>query len=102
MYHFAKAHHVIDETELIVFNCADYANNPELLMSHLFGYAKVLLQAQMKKNGDYRSSGWRYAVLDEIHRLPPEGQEMIFTLWIMELTVVLGKQRNPMKQMYGS
>ncbi len=63
MYHFAKAHHVIDEeTELIVFNCADYANNPELLMSHLFGYAKVLLQAQMKKNGDYRSSGWRYAV----------------------------------------
>ncbi|MCC9082049.1 sigma 54-interacting transcriptional regulator [Enterococcus faecium] len=50
MYHFAKAHHVIDEeTELIVFNCADYANNPELLMSHLFGYAKVLLQAQMKK-----------------------------------------------------
>lgn len=41
MYHFAKAHHVIDEeTELIVFNCADYANNPELLMSHLFGYAK--------------------------------------------------------------
>lgn len=26
--------------KLIVFNCADYANNPELLMSHLFGYAK--------------------------------------------------------------
>ena len=26
--------------------------------------------------------------LDEIHRLPPEGQEMIFTLWTMERLVV--------------
>lgn len=41
MFHFAKANHVISEdNELIVFNCADYANNPELLMSHLFGYVK--------------------------------------------------------------
>ncbi|MFR4954842.1 MAG: sigma 54-interacting transcriptional regulator [Enterococcus gallinarum] len=30
--------------------------------------------------------------LDEIHRLPPEGQEMIFFLWIMEPIAGLVKQ----------
>ncbi|KFN92750.1 NtrC family transcriptional regulator [Tetragenococcus muriaticus PMC-11-5] len=41
MFQFAKSNNVIEaDKELIVFNCADYANNPELLMSHLFGYAK--------------------------------------------------------------
>ncbi|MCD5193026.1 sigma 54-interacting transcriptional regulator [Enterococcus faecium] len=80
MYHFAKAHHVIDEeTELIVFNCADYANNPELLMSHLFGYAKgAFTGADEEKMGIIDQSDGGMLFLDEIHRLPPEGQEMIF------------------------
>lgn len=40
MFEFAKAKGLIkEEQELIVFNCADYAHNSELLMSHLFGYA---------------------------------------------------------------
>ncbi|HFC9323808.1 TPA: sigma 54-interacting transcriptional regulator [Enterococcus faecium] len=80
MYHFAKAHHVIDEeTELIVFNCADYANNPELLMSHLFGYAKgAFTGADEEKMGIIDQADGGMLFLDEIHRLPPEGQEMIF------------------------
>ncbi|MDV7720996.1 sigma 54-interacting transcriptional regulator [Enterococcus faecium] len=80
MYHFAKAHHVIDEeTELIVFNCADYANNPELLMSHLFGYAKgTFTGADEEKMGIIDQADGGMLFLDEIHRLPPEGQEMIF------------------------
>ena len=80
MYHFAKAHHVIDEeTELIVFNCADYANNPELLMSHLFGYAKgAFTGADEEKMGIIDQANGGMLFLDEIHRLPPEGQEMIF------------------------
>jgi len=41
MYQFSSVHKIIDtEKPLITFNCADYAHNPELLMSHLFGYTK--------------------------------------------------------------
>ena len=39
MFEFAKAQGLIKgHQELVVFNCADYAHNSELLMSHLFGY----------------------------------------------------------------
>src|SRR5699024_6357387 len=41
MFRFAQTEGVVEaDRELVVFNCADYANNPELLMSHLFGYEK--------------------------------------------------------------
>lgn len=36
----------------VVLNCADYANNSELLSSVLFGHVKGLLQVQMKKSRD--------------------------------------------------
>lgn len=80
MFHFAKANHVISEdNELIVFNCADYANNPELLMSHLFGYVKgAFTGAEEEKTGIIDQADGGMLFLDEIHRLPPEGQEMIF------------------------
>lgn len=80
MFHFAKANHVItDENELIVFNCADYANNPELLMSHLFGHAKgAFTGALEEKTGIIDEADGGMLFLDEIHRLPPEGQEMVF------------------------
>lgn len=49
MFQFAKSNQVIaDDKELIVFNCADYANNPELLMSHLFGYVRGHLRVPIK------------------------------------------------------
>ncbi|WP_165003071.1 MULTISPECIES: sigma-54-dependent transcriptional regulator [unclassified Enterococcus] len=80
MFHFAKANNAIkEENELIVFNCADYANNPELLMSHLFGYAKgAFTGAEEEKMGIIDQADGGMLFLDEIHRLPPEGQEMIF------------------------
>ncbi len=80
MFHFAKANHVISEdNELIVFNCAYYANNPELLMSHLFGYVKgAFTGAEEEKTGIIDQADGGMLFLDEIHRLPPEGQEMIF------------------------
>ena len=50
MFQFAKDNHVVpQDKDMIVFNCADYANNPELLMSHLFGYAKGALPVPMMK-----------------------------------------------------
>ncbi|WP_068707149.1 sigma-54-dependent transcriptional regulator [Tetragenococcus solitarius] len=80
MFQFAKANEVISaDKELIVFNCADYANNPELLMSHLFGYAKgAFTGADEEKTGVIDQADHSMLFLDEIHRLPPEGQEMIF------------------------
>ena len=80
MFQFAKDNQVIDqEKDLIVFNCADYANNPELLMSHLFGYAKgAFTGAEQEKEGVIDQADGSMLFLDEIHRLPPEGQEMVF------------------------
>lgn len=80
MFQFAQENQVIaEDKEMIVFNCADYANNPELLMSHLFGYTKgAFTGAENEKLGVIDQADGSMLFLDEIHRLPPEGQEMIF------------------------
>lgn len=80
MFQYAKQQQIIDENkELVVFNCADYASNPELLMSHLFGHIKgAFTGADEEKDGLMTLANDGYLFLDEIHRLPPEGQEMIF------------------------
>lgn len=83
MFSFAKANNVIqnENQELVVFNCADYANNPELLMSHLFGHVKgAFTGADTDKAGIIDQADGGMLFLDEIHRLPPQGQEMIFYL----------------------
>ncbi|WP_040212588.1 sigma-54-dependent transcriptional regulator [Clostridium polynesiense] len=72
---------VKDENRFAVFNCADYANNPQLLVSHLFGVKKgAYTGASEDKEGIIEKSRDGVLFLDEIHRLPPEGQEMLFTL----------------------
>ena len=80
MFRFAvNSGMIAPDRELIVFNCADYANNPELLMSHLFGYVKgAFTGADADKLGIIDQADGGMLFLDEIHRLPPEGQEMIF------------------------
>lgn len=80
MFQFAKQNNVIEEKkEMIVFNCADYASNPELLMSHLFGHVKgAFTGADQEKEGLISLANDSFLFLDEIHRLPPEGQEMVF------------------------
>ena len=80
IFRFAKLNNLIPEDkDLIVFNCADYAHNPELLMSHLFGYAAgAFTGATKEKNGIIHEADGSILFLDEVHRLPPEGQEMVF------------------------
>ncbi|MFW7433523.1 sigma 54-interacting transcriptional regulator [Vagococcus carniphilus] len=80
MFQFAKKNQVIAKNkEMIVFNCADYASNPELLMSHLFGHVKgAFTGADQEKEGLISLANDSFLFLDEIHRLPPEGQEMVF------------------------
>lgn len=63
----------------VTFNCADYYNNPQLLISHIFGHIKgAFTGADKSVPGLIESANEGILFLDEIHRLPPEGQEMIF------------------------
>jgi len=63
----------------VPFNCAEYANNPEILMDHLFGHVRgAFTGANHDKLGLIESAHEGLLFLDEIHRLPPQGQEMLF------------------------
>ena len=81
MNQFACNQEVISNSRLTTFNCADYAHNPQLLMSHLFGYVKgAFTGANEDQEGLIQKADGGILFLDEVHRLPPEGQEMIFYL----------------------
>lgn len=69
-----------DEAPLITFNCADYTNNSQLLLGQLFGVKKgAYTGADSDKEGLIEKADGGILFLDEVHRLPPEGQEMFFT-----------------------
>lgn len=68
------------ENSFISFNCADYANNPQLLVSQLFGTQKgAYTGATENRPGLMEIADGGILFLDEVHRLPPEGQEVLFT-----------------------
>lgn len=61
------------------FNCADYYHNPQLLLAQLFGYIEgAYTGANVGKAGLVEKADGGILLLDEIHRLTPEGQEMLF------------------------
>ncbi len=69
------------EAPFVEFNCADYADNPQLLLAQLFGYAKgAFTGASENKKGLVELCDGGILFLDEVHRLPPEGQEILFYL----------------------
>ncbi|WP_201035639.1 sigma-54-dependent transcriptional regulator [Thermoanaerobacter sp. YS13] len=79
MYKFSLQNGRVGPLE--VLNCADYYNNPQLLMSHLFGHVKgAYTGADVDKIGLVEKADKGILFLDEVHRLPPEGQEMLFYL----------------------
>lgn len=80
MYKQAKyAKKLSENAPFVVFNCADYYNNPQLLISHLFGHIRgAYTGADSDKSGIVENANKGILFLDEIHRLPPEGQEMLF------------------------
>jgi transcriptional regulator with AAA-type ATPase domain/transcriptional regulatory protein LevR len=66
---------------LVTLNCADYAANPQLLMAHLFGAVKgAYTGADHDRDGLVNQANGGILFLDEVHRLPAEGQEMLFRL----------------------
>ncbi|GCF93536.1 ArsR family transcriptional regulator [Enterococcus florum] len=81
MYRFAVSSGVLDASApFITFNCADYAQNPQLLYGHVFGVKRgAFTGAEETREGLMAQADGGILFLDEIHRLPPEGQEMLFT-----------------------
>lgn len=80
VYEYAKESKVINENApFVILNCAEYANNPELLSATLFGSSKgAYTGADRDKTGLIEEADGGYLFLDEIHRLSPEGQEKLF------------------------
>ncbi len=69
------------EAPYFEFNCADYADNPQLLLAQLFGYTKgAFTGATEHKKGIVELCDGGILFLDEVHRLPAEGQEILFYL----------------------
>lgn len=70
-----------EDSPFIAFNCADYAHNPQLLLAQLFGAKKgSYTGADRDRVGLVEKANGGILFLDEVHRLSPEGQEMLFYL----------------------
>ena len=82
IYEYAKQKGIIKENaQFVVFNCADYGDNPQLLLSLLFGYKKgAFTGAEQDTAGLVEKADGGVLFLDEIHRLPPKGQEILFSI----------------------
>lgn len=76
-----KKNYFPQDTPFVAFNCAEYAQNPELLLAQLFGVKKgAYTGASENRAGLVERANGGILFLDEIHRLPPSGQEMLFYL----------------------
>ena len=72
---------IAPEAPIVTFNCANYSENPQLLLSQLFGYCRgAFTGATQDRPGVVESADNGILFLDEIHRLNPEGQEKLFLL----------------------
>ncbi|WP_338232353.1 sigma 54-interacting transcriptional regulator [Companilactobacillus muriivasis] len=80
IYKYSLSHKIITtNAPFLTLNCADYANNPELLSSILFGYVKgAFTGANSDKEGLLEQANGGYLFLDEVHRLSSENQEKLF------------------------
>ena len=68
-----------ENAPFVPFNCADYANNPQLLLGQLFGVQRGAFTGAREQRGLLEIANGGILFLDEVHRLPGEGQEMLFT-----------------------
>ncbi|MCR1898279.1 sigma 54-interacting transcriptional regulator [Irregularibacter muris] len=96
MYDYAVKSGVFSgNVPFILFNCADYSDNPQLLLSQLFGHIKgAFTGAEKDKSGLVEQADGGILFLDEVHRLPPKGQEMLFILMDKGMYRRLGETKN--------
>lgn len=79
----------------VVLNCADYANNSELLSSVLFGHIKgAFTGANEEKQGLLAEADGGYLFLDEVHNLSAENQEKLFLFIDSQKYRMLGDSKN--------
>lgn len=87
-----------EKAPFVVFNCAQYFNNPELLSSQLFGYKKgSFTGADSDRGGLIEEAEGGVLFLDEVHRLSPEGQEKLFILMDQKVFSRIGETDNKRK-----
>lgn len=86
-----------EDAPFITLNCAQYANNPELLTSNLFGYVKgAFTGANETQQGIFESANEGILFLDEVHRLNAEAQEKLFTYLDQHIIYRLGDNSHPL------
>ena len=80
VYQYALTQKVIGtDAPFIKLNCADYADNKELLSTMLFGHTKnAFTGAVSETEGLINQADGGFFFLDEVHRLSNEGQEKLF------------------------
>jgi sigma-54 dependent transcriptional regulator of gfr operon len=79
-YKYCVSRHFLDtDSKFVHLNCAEYADNPELLASILFGYKRgAFTGADRDSSGLFDSANNGMLFLDEVHRLGSKGQEKLF------------------------
>ncbi|GFZ31600.1 PTS sugar transporter [Clostridium zeae] len=99
MYNFAKVYrNETNDMPLVIFNCADYGDNPQLILSLLYGYKKgAFTGADSDSEGLVEQANNGILFLDEIHRLPPKGQEILFSILDRGTFRRLGETKNERK-----
>lgn len=87
---------VQENGRFVTLNTADYANNPELLSSVLFGYKKgAFTGAEEDTIGLLDKADNGYLFLDEVHRLSKSDQEKLFSLLDNGTFYPLGEVSHP-------
>lgn len=96
---FCRAHNLIKQTApFITVNCAQYADNPELLTSNLFGYKKgAFTGADFDHDGAFAQADGGILFLDEVHRLGSKGQEKLFTYLDSKIVYPVGETKKGKK-----
>ncbi|MGM0214051.1 sigma 54-interacting transcriptional regulator [Enterococcus sp. AZ109] len=99
IYQYCLEKGLIEENApFVTLNCAQYANNPELLTSNLFGHVKgAYTGADQDKQGAFEAADQGILFLDEVHRLNPEGQEKLFTFLDQGVIYRMGDTNHPLK-----
>lgn len=80
MYEYGVENEIISpDSRFITVNCSEYANNPELLLTNLFGYKKgAYTGAEKDKEGLISLANGGVLFLDEVHCLTFSCQEKLF------------------------
>lgn len=80
MYDYGINHNLIDsDKKFLTVNCSEYANNPELLVSNLFGHKKGAYTGADRDNiGLIKLAEGGVLFLDEVHCLNATSQEKLF------------------------